>query len=89
MIHPVTPTYGQDGYSSLVKLWFDIDGQRIDLCNVGADFARFTSPPVTAIRGKATLVVSIDGDAFETSVVIDDVIDEDTVAIRPDDSIPF
>ncbi|MBI1373008.1 MAG: hypothetical protein GC159_09630 [Phycisphaera sp.] len=80
--------FGGRAFSAVVKQWLEIGDQRIMLCNVGPTFIMTQTPqPVPA--GPAIVAISIDGEEFRTSVIIDTAIDAETYRIRPNDAVPF
>lgn len=50
------------GYSAAVRLWVTLDGERIDIGQVGGGRIYFDEPR-TVRAGPATLTVEVDGDA--------------------------
>jgi hypothetical protein len=70
-----------DGYSSSVAIHLEIDGQRLDVAQIGPDSLILRSPTEIAPSTSATLVINIDGRIERDEIVLHEGATKDMVLI--------
>ncbi len=83
--------FGGAPFSTVVDAWLEMGNSRISLSRVGPSFITPQQGAGHVPAGKATIVMSVDGELFRKDIYIEEPssLDGTDICFRPDDDIPF